>query len=113
MLGCRQVKPGEGGILSVNNMKLVMWDMIQVDEFAPTYIAKDTTRDLKMETSRLYQKVFAVHKIDSATFFKSFEYYKQHPLDYKILLDSLSDFAKRVRDNRFNMNRIDRRLQTK
>jgi hypothetical protein len=108
LCSCWQAKPGKRDILSINNMKLVMWDMIQADEFAPVYIAKDSTRNLKKETKLLYQKVFALHKIDSARFYKSFDYYKAHPEDYKILLDSLSAFANRERDNRFYMNRVDR-----
>jgi hypothetical protein len=82
-----------------------MWDMVQVDEFAGVYVKKDSTRNLQKETNILYSKVFALHKTDSAAFFKSFYYYKKHPDDYKVLLDSLNAFANRERENRFYLNR--------
>ncbi|CAN5656228.1 hypothetical protein BH10BAC3_BH10BAC3_04640 [soil metagenome] len=106
LCSCWQAKPGRDGILSINAMKLVMWDMVQVDEFASVYVKKDTIRNLQKETNILYQKVFALHKIDSATFFKSFYYYKKYPDNYKILLDSLNAFASRERENRFYLNKI-------
>ncbi len=105
LCSCWQAKPGRDGILSINAMKLVMWDMVQVDEFAGVYVKKDSTRNLQKETNILYSKVFALHKTDSAAFFKSFYYYKKHPDDYKVLLDSLNAFANRERENRFYLNR--------
>ena len=101
LCSCWQTKPGHNGILSVDSMKAVMWDMVQVDEFASVYVKKDTTRNLQKETNILYQKVFALHKTDSSHFFKSFNYYKQHPEQYKVLVDSLAALATRERDNRF------------
>jgi hypothetical protein len=105
LFSCRREKPGKGGILSVNEMKKVMWDMVQVDDFASSFIKKDSTLDLTKETNLLYQKVFALHKIDSARFFKSFYFYKQHPADYKLLVDSLNALSIRERENRFYINK--------
>lgn len=104
LCSCWQAKPGKNEVLSINSMKLVMWDMIQADEFATSYIPKDSTHNLQIETNRLYQKVFVLHKIDSLKFFKSIDYYKKNPGDYKILMDSLSAYANRERDNRFYLN---------
>lgn len=106
LLGCNSQKPGSGGILSYNEMKLVMWDMTLADEFASVYVKRDTTKNLRHETNVLYQKVFVLHKTDSARFFNSFDYYKKHPDHYKILLDSLYAFANRERENRFYLNSI-------
>lgn len=100
LAACKQM-PGRGGILSYNDMKQVMWDLAKVDEYSLVYIRRDTTKNLQVETSRLYQKVFRLHNTDSAHFFNSFDYYKKHPDQYKILLDSLSALATRERQNRF------------
>lgn len=101
-------KPGKGDILSVNDMKLVVWDMIRVDEFAASFVVKDSSINLNKKTNELYQKVFVLHKTDSARFFKSFAYYRNHPADYKILLDSLNAFSNREKENRFRYNKIDK-----
>jgi hypothetical protein len=106
LLACNRQKPGHGGILSYNEMKQVMWDMTLADEFASVYIKRDSTKDLQKETNILYQKVFVLHKTDSARFFNSFDFYKKHPEHYKILLDSLYAFANRERENRFYLNTI-------
>jgi len=111
LCSCWQAKPGHGEVLSINAMKLVMWDMIQADEFAIVYIGKDSSRNLQKETNLLYQKVFALHKIDSKRFFASFEFYKNHPDHYKVLVDSLTAFANRERDNRFYINRVNQAVK--
>jgi hypothetical protein len=106
LVACSRQKPGKGGILSYNEMKLVMWDMTLADEFAAVYIKRDSTKDLQKETNLLYQKVFVLHKTDSAHFFNSFDFYRKHPDNYKILLDSLYAYANRERENRFYLNTI-------
>lgn len=102
--GCGKKRPGHGGILSYNDMKLVMWDMAQADEYAAVYLKRDTTKNLQTETNRVYQQIFLLHKTDSAQFFNSFRYYKTHPDHYKVLLDSLNAIASRDRNNRFYIN---------
>ena len=97
LLGC-QPEPGKGGILSVNKMKVVMWDMMRVDEFAASYLAKDSAINVKKEKELLYQKVYKTHQIDSATFFTSFDYFAKHPNDYRVLLDSIANFGNRERE---------------
>jgi hypothetical protein len=57
IFSCRREKPGKDGILSINEMKKVMWDMVQADDFAGSFIKKDSTLDLTKETNLLYQKV--------------------------------------------------------
>ena len=103
---CNSPKPGKGGVLSYDQMKSLMWDMTQADEYAAVYIKRDSTLNLQAETNRLYAKIFELHKTDSARFFSSFSYYKTHPDDYKILLDSLYALANRERENRFYINTI-------
>lgn len=107
-VGCKP-KPGRGGILAVNDMKLVMWDMTVADEFTTTYLPRDTIYKGKKDSASLvkkginkfYQEVFALHKIDQATFFSSYDFYRTHPEYYKILLDSLSAYGGRERESRF------------
>lgn len=106
--GCWKQGPGKRGVLSINEMKLVLWDVMQADEFAVTYIPKDSTLNLERETNRLYQKVFLLHKTDSAQFFKSFDYYRNHPDHYRVLIDSLQAYSNRERDNRFYLNQAEK-----
>ena len=91
-------------VLNIEEMKKVMFDMMLVDEFSGTYLSrdsvliKDSTRTVNGETMKLYEKVFALHKIDAARFQKSYNYYRANPLKFRELTDSLNTYAVRERD---------------
>jgi hypothetical protein len=97
--GCKQQKPGKNGILTVNEMKVVMWDIIQVDEFAAVYLRKDSLLNIPKESAVMYEKVFALHKVSGKQFFDSFDFYKKHPEHFRVLVDSLAVYGNRTRDS--------------
>ena len=72
-----------------------MWDMIQIDEFATGYLAKDSSKNIKTERMKLYQQVFSLHRVSEKEYFASFKYYSARPDVFKTLLDSLSERANR------------------
>ncbi len=102
---CGGDKPGKNGILAVNKMKDVMWDIMQVDEFASSYLSKDSSLDLTPESGKLYKKVFGLHNISSSQFYKSFDFYRHHPAYFKTLLDSVTAMGNRERDSSFYRSR--------
>jgi hypothetical protein len=75
-----------------------MWDMITADEWMKLAVAKDSTIPLKKENISQYNKIFSLHKISKDEFFNSYTFYKTHPNQMKILLDSLTAFSIRKRD---------------
>lgn len=77
------------GIISPNQMKQMMKEMVQAEVFVSNYVLKDTTKKHKEETMKLYQTIFTIHKTDSQTFLKSFDYYMSNPNIAKEMLDSL------------------------
>jgi hypothetical protein len=90
-----------GKYLDLNKMKLVMWDITQADEFISYYVKKDTTRNLQAATDSLYAKLFALNGVTAAQFQQSFDYYRNNPGKYKILLDSLTQYSSRIRETRY------------
>lgn len=94
-------KPGRKGILSEVEMKQVMWDLLQVDEYASYNLPHDSTKNKKKERSQLYKEVFALHKIEEAAYFQSLDFYKTHPSYYKELLDSVAAYGTRKREAGF------------
>jgi hypothetical protein len=97
--GCRSAsKP----LLGIDSMKVVMWDMLRADELYTRMSIKDSLAKGRREDIRLYEEVFAVHKITRGYFDSSYKYYASHPVDYKILVDSLDAFATRERTKVFN-----------
>ena len=101
-LACGGDKPGKNGVLPVNKMKLVMWDIMQVDEYAGTFLVKDSNLNIPVTSGKMYQKVFGLHHVSEQEFSSSFNFYRSHPEYFRILLDSLSAYGNRERDSAFN-----------
>jgi hypothetical protein len=94
ILSCGPSVPKD--VLPPKKMQSVLWDMMQADEMAEYYSAKDTSyRGLKKHVD-FYQKVFSIHKISKEKFNKSLSYYENHPADFKRILDSLHSYVERL-----------------
>jgi hypothetical protein len=79
------------GVLPKEKMREVMWDMIRASEFLQAYVfSKDSTIDKVAESQKWNDKIYQIHKIDKATFERSFAYYKAHPIMMKDMLDTLA-----------------------
>ncbi|RZK30637.1 MAG: DUF4296 domain-containing protein [Hymenobacter sp.] len=95
---CNSATSVPKGIIAINPMKELMWDVAQVEAYATQHITRDSTKNIKTETLTLYQQVFALHKTSKDQFTQSIKYYEAHPEKQKILLDSLMQYATRQRD---------------
>ena len=85
-------------ILPPEKMKVVFFDLVRADEFANNYIANDTSKNVKVERAKLYQKVFVLHKTSQDEFYTSYKYYQQNPDKHKQLFDSLLIYSKAAKD---------------
>ena len=88
-------------ILSIQEMKPIVWDLMKADEWFLTSSLKDTSATKRKENIRLYEEVFAVHAITRDRFYNSYRYYEAHPPLMKILLDSVDQFSVRERNRLF------------
>jgi|SRR5687768_6017301 len=77
-------------ILTQSQMERVIWDIMQVDEYANAYISRDSLKDLNKERQQLYLKVFQLHKVSKEDFNASIKYYSSKPDLMKVIFDSLS-----------------------
>lgn len=84
-------------IIQPNEMGNIMWDMMRAQSLASEIVLKDSTVDLANKTKRLSQKVFEIHKTDSAQFNKSYNWYIKHPDVLKRIFDSV--FAQKQRED--------------
>jgi len=68
-----------------------------------TYRTQDTsalkkdTMSLKMLSTKAFQQVFDLYHITKEEFYKSYRYYEEHPDKNNILMDSLSAYSGRQR----------------
>jgi hypothetical protein len=97
LTACGDKKSVPFGILSVDKMAPVMWDMVEADQYAAILVRDSAHVDAKMERMRLYEQVFRSHGISREKFEKSYSYYKGHPEISQILYDSLSAQGNRYR----------------
>jgi hypothetical protein len=89
-LGCSDDDTIPEKIIPQKEMQTILWDLLLADRYTSQYIAKDTTKKIKIENLKLYDQVFQVHKITKAQFIESFDFYLQRPDLTKVMFDSLS-----------------------
>ena len=89
------------GILSVNQMTPIVWDMVEADQYAAMLVKDSAHVDPKMERLRLYEQVFRSHGVSREKFKKSYNYYKEHPEINQILYDSLNAQGTRYRNEAY------------
>jgi hypothetical protein len=89
---------GQGKKIPVNEMKQIMWDMVCADELYADASIRDSTLKTKKDNFRLYEQVFAVHKISKEIFYSSYRYYQSRPDEFKILMDSLQSYGTKQRN---------------
>jgi len=58
----------------------------------------DSIIDSTQKNLALYNKIFQLHNISKDEYYTSYDYYKNHPNEMKILLDSVAAFGTRRRD---------------
>ena len=77
------------GILEPEKMQAVYWDYISADVFSNEFIRKDSSKDAALENEKLQEQIFQLHKVSKATFYKSYDYYLNHQLLMKDMLDTM------------------------
>lgn len=95
LLGCKEKKSND---ISNEKMKVVVLQLMKVDEHIARMSAQDTTWKDGKKTAELYQKIFDLNKVDRTQFYKQMEYLKSHPIEFKVLLDSANELSKREKN---------------
>lgn len=93
---CCDKKEKKTDILSQEKMREVMWDMIRADQYVTDYLARDSTRNKKEESVKLYEQIFHLHKITTAQFRASLAYYSSQPDLFRPIIDSLAKRKKEI-----------------
>lgn len=80
-------------VLSEEQMKVIVWDMLCADELAFQNKVADSTLVLKKESFRLYDQVFAIHHVTREQFYSSYRYYQENPAKYKTLMQAVMKYG--------------------
>lgn len=92
LVGCSS-GPVPKGILKAGQMRKVVYDLMQVEEYVTNFAVKDSAIDIKKQRSIFYEQVFKLHNTSRKEFYTSYTYYQQHPDLQKVLYDSLYNQA--------------------
>ena len=76
-------------VIPQNQMRKIMWDLMRADAYVTDFIMKDSIRDKKAESAKLYEKIFEIHATTQETFKKSLAFYQSRPDLFKVVSDSL------------------------
>lgn len=96
--GCSEKDKIPSGVIGKEEMEKILWDMMLADQYAANYIIKDSAKvNVKMETLKLYEEVFRLHKVSRDEFRKSFQFYQERPDITRVMFDSLLARGNRAR----------------
>ena len=76
-------------VIPQNQMRKIMWDLMRADAYVSDFVMKDSTRDKKTESAKLYEKIFNIHATSQEAFKKSLVFYQNRPDLFKVISDSL------------------------
>jgi hypothetical protein len=98
MAACSNRSSVPGDIIPMDSMTVIMKDIIIANEYAQTYIPKDSTKkDKILANQQLLEGVFKIHHITRESFQNSYRFYESRPDMNKTIFDSLSAYANRHR----------------
>lgn len=106
LVSCTDKDKIPSGVLGKDKMQKVLWDVIQAERFRETFI-RDSSKDLKAETFKLYAQVFEIHKVTKDEFVKSYKFYMSRPDIARDMFDSLATKANRRREELYKPKPLD------
>ena len=96
--GCSEKDKIPSDVIPKDEMEKIIWDMTLADQYSANYLVKDSARvNVKMETLKLYETVFRLHKVSRDEFRKSFQFYQGRPDITRTMFDSLLAKGNRAR----------------
>jgi hypothetical protein len=105
-VSCTDKDKVPAGVLPKDKMEKVLWDMIQAERYRESFI-RDSSKNLKTETFKLYAQVFEIHQVSKDEFIKSYKFYMSRPDIARIMFDSLATRANRRREELYKPKPLD------
>ena len=102
LIGCTNTTKVPDDILPGKKMEVILWDMIQAERFNALFQIKDSaSTNIVLEKFKLYEQVFAIHKTSRDEFIKSYKYYLGRPDMAKVIMDSMTAKAERLKADNY------------
>jgi hypothetical protein len=88
-------KSKDANRIPIDKMKVVVFQLMQADEHFSRVLAADSTWNIQHKNIQSYQKIYDFNKVDRVEFYKQIEYLEMHPVEFKVLMDSVNELSKR------------------
>ena len=95
LAACASSDTKKGKLLPFKTMQQTVWQLMQVDEYLTRQIQTDTTIQPSLKKAQFYQQVFNINKVDRVQFYTTMDYFDKHPVEMKVLMDSVEALSKR------------------
>lgn len=95
LVACASSDTKKGTLLPIKTMQQTVWQLMQVDEYLTRQIQTDTTIQPSLKKAEYYQRVFNLNKVDRVQFYATMDYLDKHPVEMKVLMDSVEALSKR------------------
>ena len=95
LAACASKETKNGTLLPIKTMQQTVWQLMQVDEYLTRQIQTDTTIQPSLKKAQYYQQVFNINKVDRVQFYTTMDYLDKHPVEMKVLMDSVEALSKR------------------
>lgn len=84
--------------LDSQKMKVLLWDLSKAEAFHTYYLVRDSARNADSATKAVYAKIFALHKVSADDFFYTLDIYRNDPMRYRVLMDSVNTYGSKQRE---------------
>ena len=95
LTACASKKTNKEALLPIETMQQTVWQLMKVDEYLTRQIQSDTTIKPSVQKAQYYQRVFNLNKVDRIKFYATMNYLDKHPVEMKVLMDSVEALSKR------------------
>ena len=95
LAACASSETKKETLLPIKTMQQTVWQLMQIDEYLTRQIQTDTTIQPSLKKAEYYQRVFNLNKVDRVQFYATMDYLDKHPVEMKVLMDSVEALSKR------------------
>ena len=96
---CSDKEKKDNSILSEKQVSEIMWDLMLADQYVQDFVIKDSSKNKKDESVKLYEEIFLLHHTTHEQFEKSRKYYESDPVHFRPIIDSLAKKQNPVKPN--------------
>ena len=89
-------------VIGKDRMANILYDIALAESYVETYQLKDSSLNKDSALQKEIDLVLKYHGVEPLRFSKSYQFYQQHPQEFKVLIDTANARAIRNRENSYS-----------